>query len=78
MLRRVTSARVAQSNTPETDKMPRVMHFVSGVTDAGEEWTVKVLSSDPMTAIDEVGQMDEESFKRLVAASAGTQAEKAA
>lgn len=67
--RKVTSARVAQSNTPETDAMPKVMHLVSGVSESGEEWTVKVLSADPLTAMDEVAAMDEGAFQQLRRAS---------
>jgi|JI9StandDraft_2_1071091.scaffolds.fasta_scaffold203618_4 hypothetical protein len=63
--RKVVSARVAQSNSPETDAMPQVMHLVSGVSESGEEWTVKVMSSDPLTAIDEVAVMDEAMFNLL-------------
>lgn len=69
-LRKVVSARVAQSNTPETDAMREVMHLVSGVSESGEEWTVRHMSRDPVTALNEVAVMGEEQFQELLRASA--------
>ena len=50
------SARVAQSNTPETDAMPVVDHVVEYTLD-GMRYSITILASDPMAAIDTVKRM---------------------
>ena len=54
------SARVAQSNTPATDAMPVVDHVVEYTLD-GMRYSITILASDPMAAIDTVKRMFKES-----------------
>jgi len=49
-------ARVAQTNTPETDAMPVVDHVVE-YTLEGIRYSLTIPASDPMAAIDAVKRM---------------------
>jgi hypothetical protein len=63
---RAISAKVAQPNTPETDAMEKVLHKVEVVIDNNDKATVLVMSSNPMTAIEEVNKMSWGKLKELL------------
>lgn len=70
VLRKATSSRVAQPNTPESDLEPEVMHIVRGKEPDGTDWEVLLMASDPMTALDSVATMPEGAFKALLRTAA--------
>lgn len=45
------SAHTTNSNSPETDAMPRVWHTVNGVGPDGSDMTIQIYATDPMDAI---------------------------
>ena len=47
---KIISARVAQANTPETDRMQLVKHIVYGQKN-GKEVVTHLMASDPMEAL---------------------------
>ncbi|MCZ8254455.1 MAG: hypothetical protein O9327_02085 [Polaromonas sp.] len=64
-LRKVTSGRVAQPNTPDTDRQPEVLHIVTGETLDGKPWKKLVMAADPLTANDLLRDLPEDAFNRL-------------
>ena len=64
-LRKVTSGRVAQPNTSETDRLPEVLHIVTGETLDGKPWKKMVMAADPLAANDLLRDLPEDEFDRL-------------
>lgn len=65
-MRRVLSSGTSFSNTPETDQQAEVFCDVTvAIADGGTE-TVRFLSSDPMTAMDEVKTMSDARYATLM------------
>lgn len=65
-LRKVTSARVAQSNSPESDLLPKVPHIVTGNDLDGENpFSVIVEAAEPGAALDAIAVMPQAEFDLL-------------
>ncbi len=52
-----TRARVAQKNTPETDKLPEVNHIVDFTLPDGTTDTITIMAKNPSDAIKKVNRM---------------------
>lgn len=57
MYLQATGAKVAQKNTPETDKLPEVNHIVNFTLPDGTCDTITIMAKDPMDAINKVNRM---------------------
>ena len=63
---RVVSAHTTNPNTPESDKLPRVMHTVSIRFDGETEMKeVQLMAADPLDAMDRVRLMDQEHLLKI-------------
>ncbi len=58
-----TSAKVAQPNTPETDKLPEVNHIVEFTMPDGKTDKMTIMAKDPQDAIRKVNRMTVSDFK---------------
>lgn len=63
-----TGARVAQPNTPLTDKLPKVCHSVDYTDEHGICGMVYVMAKDPLDAIRQINHMKKEDVLSLPAA----------
>ena len=64
-MRRAYCSYTAQPNTPETDKMPEVMHLVDVKLDNGSEEQVRIMAREPQTAIEKVNSLDDTAYAAL-------------
>lgn len=64
-MRRAYCSHVAQPNTPESDRLPEVMHVVHVKLDTGSEEKVLISASEPIVAIDKVNSLEDVAYNNL-------------
>lgn len=64
-MRKILSSQTTMPNTPESDKLPKVMHNVVVVHD-GNPLTLHVMATDPIDAQDIVRSLSDEFYSNLI------------